>query len=385
MARGEPLRVALVVADQSALDAGLAHIEELDAGDRSSITVLCPDALVADVVATVSEAVDGGAAPQPDDASASQPDDGASAPSRADDSAPPSRTDEVTVESVAPFSAVRVATAAGGVDRVAVDAGVPFPVAELRSALPAAAVSVFGPSSTGERLRRPAGAAERATLLALAFGFYLLLGRPTAFDLVTGAATAVVVVLVLGRVTFVEPPAVRRTLPRLGRALLFVPYLLSAIVVANLTLARVLVDPRLPVDPSVEVVETDADSDLERAVLANSLTLTPGTVTVDVGESSLVVHALTASSRASLREGGLRRAVGFVFRGRRGRGADEGRDRDGQSRADDDRDREGREEDHRDRREDHRDRPDDNHDRTENNHDDRTENNHDDHTEDGER
>jgi multicomponent Na+:H+ antiporter subunit E len=79
----------------------------------------------------------------------------------------------------------------------------------------------------------------------------------------------------------------------------------------------VLLDPRLPIDPSVEEIDVTAESDLERAVLANSITLTPGTLTVDVRDSTLVVHALTDASREGLRDGTLQRAVRFVFGGGR--------------------------------------------------------------------
>jgi len=50
--------------------------------------------------------------------------------------------------------------------------------------------------------------------------------------------------------------------------------------------------------------------------LANSITLTPGTVTVDVRERHFHVHALTQSARDGIYEGGLERAIRFVFFGR---------------------------------------------------------------------
>ena len=174
-----------------------------------------------------------------------------------------------------------------------------------------------GPGRRRRRLWRPTGNAQRAGIFIIAFGFYLLLGRPTPYDVVTGLLSAGVVVLLLSHVTFTSPPTLRGTPVRVARALLFGPYLLWAILRANLALAVVLLDPRLPIDPAVVTLETDAESALERAVLANSITLTPGTVAVEVRNQQLVVHTLTDAARASLREGRLERAVGFVFRGRR--------------------------------------------------------------------
>jgi multicomponent Na+:H+ antiporter subunit E len=159
---------------------------------------------------------------------------------------------------------------------------------------------------------------------AVAFGFYLVLGDPTdPFDLATGTASAVVVAAVLGGVVFERTPSAS-TLGTVARAALFLPVLLAAVVRANLSLARVVLDPRLPVDPSIVRVRAP-ESGLGRALLANAVTLTPGTVTLDVVEGDLFVHALTPASRAGLEEGGLVRWVEFVV-GERARpsGADEG-------------------------------------------------------------
>ncbi|MDG5776982.1 Na+/H+ antiporter subunit E [Haloarculaceae archaeon H-GB2-1] len=172
------------------------------------------------------------------------------------------------------------------------------------------------PDPTRIRLVQGGGLRRGATTFGLAAGFYLLLGEVSTFDVLTGAASGLVVAAVLSRVAFVEPPRLRRTLPRVLRGVAFVPYLLWEVLAANAALAVVLVDPRLPIDPGFETVAIDAQSALETAVLANAITLTPGTVTVDASDSTLVVHTLTAGSRKGLREGRLQRAVGFVFRGR---------------------------------------------------------------------
>ncbi|AUV83820.1 hypothetical protein C2R22_00315 [Salinigranum rubrum] len=147
--------------------------------------------------------------------------------------------------------------------------------------------------------------------MLVAFGFYLALGDPTdPFDLVTGAVSALVVGAVLGRIAFERTPSVA-TAGAFGRALVFLPVLLAAVVRANLSLVRVVLDPDLPIDPAVVRVPAP-QSAFGRALLANSITLTPGTVTVDVADGELVVHALTAASRADLLEGSLARWVAYV-------------------------------------------------------------------------
>lgn len=152
----------------------------------------------------------------------------------------------------------------------------------------------------------------------LSYAFYLLLGNPfDPFDVVTGAATAGVVATTLTSVVFDTSPTVRRTLPRIARATLFLPYLLYEIVRANVALAAVILSPSLPIDPDTVVFQPTVEDSLGRAVLANALTLTPGTLTVDADADGFLVHSLTAESRDGLAGGSLERAVRFVFEGGR--------------------------------------------------------------------
>jgi multicomponent Na+:H+ antiporter subunit E len=168
----------------------------------------------------------------------------------------------------------------------------------------------------------PSSVADRpiASLLAtfaVAYGFYLALGRATdPFDVVTGAISAGIVAVALSGLVFDDPPALGRSGRRLLRALAVLPILLWEILQANVALAAVLLDPRLPIDPEVVRVEPAAESDLERTAFASAITLTPGTVVLDVVDGTFHVHALTAASRESLREGTIERGVAFVFGGR---------------------------------------------------------------------
>ena len=73
------------------------------------------------------------------------------------------------------------------------------------------------------------------------------------------------------------------------RALLYLPWLLWQIVKSNLDVARRILDPRLPIAPRVIRVRASQKTDLGRVVYANSITLTPGTVTVDCEGEILTV------------------------------------------------------------------------------------------------
>ena len=148
------------------------------------------------------------------------------------------------------------------------------------------------------------------------FLFYLSLGPITAFNLVTGAATAGVTSLLLAPIAFGKPPNLGRVLRQLLRFTVYGPYLLWEIAKANVDIARVVLHPSLPIDPRMVRFRAAVWGDVPVTTLANSITLTPGTLTVDVSDRAFAIHTLTESARDDLFDGGLERAVRFVFFGR---------------------------------------------------------------------
>ena len=71
-------------------------------------------------------------------------------------------------------------------------------------------------------------------------------------------------------------------------------WLFKEIVVANLNVARLILDPRMPVSPNFFNAPASQKSDLGKVVFANSITLTPGTVAIEVQGDSILVHTLSA-------------------------------------------------------------------------------------------
>ena len=169
-----------------------------------------------------------------------------------------------------------------------------------------------------ERFRTEATTGRFVALFGLSLAFYLLLGDPTYwFDLVTGVATAAVVSITLSRVSLDSTPAIPRTPMRILRGLVYVPVLLYEIVKANLVVARVILDPRLPIEPTMNRMRVIVGSGLPLMTLANSITLTPGTLTVRARDSDLYVHSLVPWAREGLFDGSLERWTRFVYYGRR--------------------------------------------------------------------
>jgi len=161
------------------------------------------------------------------------------------------------------------------------------------------------------------GVSQFVVVFGIVYGFYMLLaGGLHLVDLITGAITATVVSLTLAQVVFRNPPPIRRGIRAVAMFLVYGPYLLWEIAKANVHIARVVLSPSLPIDPQLVSFDGAVWGDLPVTTLANSITLTPGTLTVDVTQREFRIHTLTESSREDLLAGGLERAVRFVFYGR---------------------------------------------------------------------
>ena len=68
--------------------------------------------------------------------------------------------------------------------------------------------------------------------------------------------------------------------------LVFIPELIKA----NIDVAKRVINPKLPINPGIVAVKTELKSDEAKMMLANSITLTPGTLTMDVRGDYLLIH-----------------------------------------------------------------------------------------------
>ena len=78
---------------------------------------------------------------------------------------------------------------------------------------------------------------------------------------------------------------------------------------ANVDVARRILTPGRSISPTMLRVRATQRTDLGRVVFANSITLTPGTVSVDVGEDEILVHALSRDGAEELAGGEMDRRV----------------------------------------------------------------------------
>jgi len=91
------------------------------------------------------------------------------------------------------------------------------------------------------------------------------------------------------------------------------PWFLGQIFSANLHVAYLALSPKMPVDPEIIRFKTKLESDISYVALANSITLTPGTITVDIREGEFFVHALDKKVAYDLNTGEMEDKIAHVF------------------------------------------------------------------------
>ncbi len=98
-----------------------------------------------------------------------------------------------------------------------------------------------------------------------------------------------------------------------SRLFLYVPWLIWQIILASLQVAYVVLHPRMPINPSLLKFKTKLPNIAARVILGNSITLTPGTLTINIADDEFLVHALTDASQSGIVDGSLPKQVAKLY------------------------------------------------------------------------
>lgn len=101
-----------------------------------------------------------------------------------------------------------------------------------------------------------------------------------------------------------------------GRLLAYVGLLIWEIIKANMAMIRMTVAPDIEPDPVIVKIHTKLQSKTARVLLANSITLTPGTITVSLEDDELMVHCLDRSFSEGLEDSSFEQALLKLEEGR---------------------------------------------------------------------
>jgi multicomponent Na+:H+ antiporter subunit E len=139
----------------------------------------------------------------------------------------------------------------------------------------------------------------RSALIA-AIIWLLLSGHYTLLILSLGVLSVLTVTWFVWRMDRVDGELA--FLPMRPRLLYYLLWLMWQVVLANIDLVRRIWDPALPIRPTWQRLDIKVTSQLAKTLYANSITLTPGTLTTDVRQDHFMVHSLTTEGIEELRK-----------------------------------------------------------------------------------
>ncbi|WEK52529.1 MAG: Na+/H+ antiporter subunit E [Candidatus Kaistia colombiensis] len=151
----------------------------------------------------------------------------------------------------------------------------------------------------------------RTASLALAlFVFWLLLsGHYTVWLVVSGLVVSILLALAGRRLGFADDEG--HPIERIVDGWLYWPWLAREIVKSSISVTKIILDPKLPISPQLFHTKVSARTPVGVATYANSITLTPGTITVGVDREHdrFLVHALTKAGADDVEAGEMDRRV----------------------------------------------------------------------------
>lgn len=148
------------------------------------------------------------------------------------------------------------------------------------------------------------------------FVFWIFLsGRFTFILLFSGVVSSLFVAylshdLLFGKVNFAKLGIM------IVRFICYLPWLFWQVILANLDVAYRTLHPSMPIDPCIITFDVDLKTDAALVILANSITLTPGTVTIKADKHGrFMVHAISRSAADGLLNGDMIKKVQNLERG----------------------------------------------------------------------
>jgi multicomponent Na+:H+ antiporter subunit E len=155
------------------------------------------------------------------------------------------------------------------------------------------------------------------TFLVLLLVYLFLAGFTLAELILGGLISAVLSMLIVKTVNY----SMDITLPwkLLKFMVIYLPVFIYKLILANLDIAHRVLSVKIPLNPGIVKVKTKIKGDFGKLTLANSITLTPGTLSIDVDEDGIYVHAVdvkgtTAEEHQKNISGPFENILGGIFK-----------------------------------------------------------------------
>lgn len=133
-------------------------------------------------------------------------------------------------------------------------------------------------------------------LFLLLVGIWIVFnGKFTLEILIFGIVLSAALYLFVWKVLKFGPKQEKEVLKKMGKIIPYGFLVFKEIVKANWGVLKIVLNPKSKIEPKMVYFKTDLEKDTSKVALANSITITPGTITVNVSDDVFCVHALDAS------------------------------------------------------------------------------------------
>ena len=141
------------------------------------------------------------------------------------------------------------------------------------------------------------------------FVFWILQSGEFSFILISSGIIASLLVSYWSHDLLIGDANIKLETVRIIRFIRYLPWLFLQVIMSNIDLAYRTLHPRMPINPRIISFKNEYKTDMGKVTLGNSITLTPGTVTISADEDEFIVHAITKESAKTLLSGKMQARI----------------------------------------------------------------------------
>jgi multicomponent Na+:H+ antiporter subunit E len=147
-------------------------------------------------------------------------------------------------------------------------------------------------------------------IFVMLMAFWLLISASVHWEhMLVGVIFSVILTIFWSNLTISAENVTNFKIKQLYLLIIYFIKLVIEIVIANINVAMIVLNPRLPISPGIVIMRCDLERSLLRVLYVNSITLTPGTITVELEDNLLIVHALTEDVAHDVEDWALNRRL----------------------------------------------------------------------------
>lgn len=145
-------------------------------------------------------------------------------------------------------------------------------------------------------------------LILLTIFWMIIASKINTVELIIGFLSSTIIVLYSYDMIFTSDEATKFTPKSIIALLVLIYTLIREIVFANFEVAKIVLSRKMPINPGFKTIRQPLKKDLNQALFGNAITLTPGTLTVDMNDEEIIVHGLRLENIDKIEGSALQRA-----------------------------------------------------------------------------